>query len=136
MKKALIFTMVFFLLIGMTSCKKLLGLDAESLLTREPWIGDKTELYKNGIFQNSHDIRDWTIEIIKKNHRYVTYHYGIINEKGVWAYDKKRKLLTFDSDLNVAYVYKIIKLNKENLIYEHTINDSGEEVTFKWYLNH
>ncbi len=135
MKKTFLIATLFLVLMGTTSCKKLLGRDPESLLIRKPWIGEKAERYKNGNLVNSKSIEDWVLDI-KKNHRYTVYHNNIIDEEGQWSYNKKRNQITFDPDHNVPITYDILKLNRKNLIMEVTTIFSGDEYKFKWYLTH
>ncbi len=131
MKKVLLFTTVFFMLVSMTSCKKLLGLDPESLLTKAPWQGDKMEIYLNGSLAQIETIDNMTLELFKKTHRYTMYKNNVVTEKGDWSYNEDTKKITFDADTGQPYVFDLIKLDKKNLELEIKSVENGDEILIK-----
>ncbi len=134
MKKIVLLTSILFIMLGMTSCKKLLGLDAESLLTREPWIGVKMEIYVNGSLNEILTANNDVLIFYKKPKTYIGFHNNIESDKGTWNYNKKNKKLTLDSENIGAYVYDMIKLDKKNLIFSiKLMDDDGTLGLYKIY---
>ncbi len=114
MKKVLLFTTVFFMLVSMTSCKKLLGLDPESLLTKEPWQGNKIERYENGVFKVFDDVPTWNLEFDKETHYFKGDFYYESNLEGRWAYDEENNLiiLNFNGGNRIEWKIKVLKKNE------------------------
>ncbi len=131
MKKALLFTSVFFMLVSMTSCKKLLGLDPESLLSKDPWVGDKVERYENGEFKASQTISNWSLEFDKNTHH---FKFKSTNTgEGQWSYDKKNKILTLNFENGMNMELKVIILKKKKLV-ASWISPNNSQIEFKFYF--
>ena len=135
MRKVVLFSSVLFILVSMSSCKKLLGLDPESLLAKDVWQGDELVIKSNGQ-EYSFDISDTELEFDKKTHRYYAYDDGELEDEGDWSYDKKNETLTIDSDDADAVEYDVLELTKTKLTLEFKddVNNDGTLETFTFYF--
>ncbi len=120
MKKALIFTTVFFMLVSMTSCKKLLGwLDREYMLTYEPWKGVESKIIDNNGTVVSHvDMSDFTYEFIRKTYRFIEYQNGAVKNEGDWEFDKEDNELYLYYDSGFDIHYNVTKLTNSKMVWE------------------
>ncbi len=114
MKRIYLITLFALMTVHLGSCKKLLGKDDESLLTKDPWIGDEMVSKVSGQSQTT-DISSKTVEFNKKTDRYVIYDNGNEIETGDWAYDKKSKILSLEPDDDLPESYDVIELTKDRL---------------------
>ncbi len=134
MKKTFLFATIFLILVSTTSCKKLLGLDPESLLSKKPWKGDKFETYIDGSLNNSTNIDDAVLEFNKKTHRYVLYRNNSASDEGTWTYDEDTKRMILDSDTEMPVSLYVTELKKKNLNFELTQYSGGNEIVIKFYF--
>ncbi len=116
-KKLFVAAFVLFLIVSLNSCK-LFGLDDESILAKEPWNGDKAEVYdaSNGDFIFSVSLSGEILDFNKKTHRYEYYDDDSGDrENGDWSYDKKNKILTLDPDDDEPVDFEVTELSKKAL---------------------
>jgi hypothetical protein len=119
----------------MSSCKKLLGLDPDSLLAKDIWEGDEATININGN-TNHFDISDIELEFNKKTHRYKVYNDGDVDDEGDWNYDKKNEILTLDSDDDDTVEFHVLELTKTKLTFEykHDMNNDGTLDVITYYF--
>jgi hypothetical protein len=126
--------------VSLNSCKKLLGLDPESLLSKDPWIAKKEIISENGQEDTyTFEPDELVVEFYKKNHEYKVYEYGNPGETGTWSYDKKNKILTFIPESEDDRMEtKVLELTKTELILRIEIdeNDNGYPEIHTLYLEH
>ncbi len=135
MKKTLLLATIFLMLVSTTSCKKLLGLDSESLLSKKPWKGDKMEVITNGTLHSTRNINDWVFEVNKKTHRYKLYINNSVFEEGNWTYDDKMEKLVLEPDNDPPLTFFVSELNKKTLNMEIKTNaEDGSSLIIKHYF--
>ncbi len=138
MKKVLLLTAVLILLLGTTSCKKLLGLDAESLLTKNPWKGQKISEHIDGNFHTTVSIDYLTLDLEKDTHHYIFSSHGTVEREGRWSYDEDTEILTLDSDDGTMHeVFHILELDKHHLKFEFDFSaPNGHLYHYEVYYTH
>jgi hypothetical protein len=130
MKKAVLLLGIIFTVVSLNSCKKLLNSDPISLLTKEPWIGDK--------YVTNHLPYDYSyaeLEFDKNNKTYIWYEHGDMVDKGNWEYDEDSKILILTSDSsNETKKYEVLKLKKKKLVLDRKYEYLDESLSKIYFI--